>query len=241
MTTEVNDAEMMSADIPIDQEHQSEKLIPQSKVNQLIGEAKRNAAQKGYKQAISELQQSNLGSNDTRDDTVNVNHSTGNVSDIRKIIAEELQANQKQIQDQIRTEQAHQHHQKVITELASKINVAAEKTPDYAETLSQVNNFSETPLVLHYANMVDNAGEVLYELAKNPNKAVQIISAIQSGSPSIAKSLVNSLSKSIKNNQQASSDKIPDEPLSQLKPSNLGIGKAPSDASDLVRKYKGRY
>lgn len=221
-----------------------EPVIPQSKANKLVGNAREEGRQSGYKngykQAFDDLQKSQpVGS-----DSVNVRNENINKpveENIKKIVSDAIQESQAKLHEQARQFQAQQEHQKTISELAGKINDAAKRIPDFAETLSQVGNFAEAPALLHYANRVDNSGDVLYELAKYPHKAGQIISVIQAGTPTIAEKLIRDLSKSIKDNNQASGDRLPDEPLSQLRPSNIGIGKAQSDTGSLVNKFKGKY
>lgn len=223
---------------------QDEHVIPQSKANKLVGNAREEGRQagykNGYKQAIDDFQKSQPVSNDRGSFNTENMHGASE-SNIAKIVSEEIQKSHSKIQEQAAAFQAQQEHQKTINELAGKINDAAKNIPDFADTLSEVRNFADAPALLHYANRVDNAGEVLYELAKHPGKAVQVISAIQAGTSTIAEKLIRDLSKSIKDNNQASGDKLPDEPLSQLRPSNIGIGKAHSDTGSLVNKFRGKY
>lgn len=239
MTNEINSEGLTNSDA-VSHAETSEKFVPQSKVNELIKEKIQSAKEKGYRQALEDFQKSSdsvsVGNNSAHSRSAGVDEGS-----IKKIVSEALQDNQAKMQEQIRAQQAQQVHQQTVSELAGKINDAAKKIPDYADTLSQVGNFAEAPAILHYANKVDNAGEVLYELAKYPHKAAQIISLINAGTPTIAESLLRNLSKSIKDNNQSSGDKLPDEPLSQLRPSNIGIGKAQSDASNLASKFKGKY
>lgn len=238
MTSEIINGDLTNSDA-VSHSEANERMVPQSKVNELIKEKIQTAKEKGYKQALEDFQKSTQSVSSNGD----YSHKSTSIDEgnIKKIVSEALLDNQTKLQEQMRAQQAQHAHQQVISELAGKINDASKNLPDYAETLSQVGNFAEAPAVLHYANKVENAGEVLYELAKHPHKAVQIISAINAGTPTIAESLIRSLSKSIKDNNQSTGDKLPDEPLSQLKPSNIGIGKAPTDTASLVKSFKGKY
>ena len=167
--------------------------------------------------------------------------NSGNKEDIRKIIADEFSTQQERLREEAAKFQAQQAYQQTANEVTQKVNEASKRIPDYAETMAQVGHFSEAPGIVMLANSVDNTGDVLYELAKNPMKLGSILSALQANTPTIARSQIVSLSKSIKQNQEASGDKIPDEPLSQPKPTNFGVGKASVSASDFAKQYRGRY
>lgn len=207
-----------------------EKLIPQSQVNRIVQEAKLSSETKGYNKAMSEFQ-------NQQPQNVSQQHNAFNPEDIRKAVAEELGKHTTQLNENAVKFQQQQQLEKSVKELTTKVAEAEKRIPDYAATLSQVGNFAETPGILHLANEVDNAGDVLYELAKNPHK----IGSLLSVPPSIARSQIMALSNSIKTNQQADAGRVPDEPLRQINPTNLGVGKAPSTASDFAKQFRGQY
>jgi hypothetical protein len=214
---------------------EQEKLLPQSHVNKLIAEAKSTAAQKAYAKAQADMQ-ANAQSMPQLNSGL---PSTGSGEDIRKTIADELAKHTQTLQENALRIQQQQAQEQAIAELTKKIEASKEKIPDYAEKLAEVDNFNFPggAQLLQLTNGVDNAGDVLYELAKNPHK----ISSLLSSPFVIAKSQIKSLSNSIKMNDSATDGKVPDEPLRQITPSNIGVGKAPSTPNDFVNAYKGRY
>ena len=83
--------------------------------------------------------------------------------------------------------------------------------------------------MLQLANMVENTAEVMFELASNPSKigAIQNLIDIDlraGRQPKLAFAEMKRLSESISTNQKGSKFQSPNEPLSQLRPSNAGTG-----------------
>ena len=96
------------------------------------------------------------------------------------------------------------------------------------------------PYHVQLANMVDNTAEVMYELAKNPSKigAIQTLIEIDTKAgrhPKLALAEMKRLSESIKVNSKGSKYQPPNEPLSQMRPSNAGTG---NQGDRSVRDYK---
>ena len=215
-----------------------EKQLPQSEVNRLIGEAKA----KTRSQVLSELQKSQQNLSDNSQNFSQQSSSAAPKEDIRKIVSDELALHNSRLQEEAKNYHAQQAYQRAVNEVTEKVKEAEKRIPDYAETLANVGNFQDAPGIVMLANSVDNTGDVLYELAKNPAKAGAILAAFNSNAPLLAKGQIVALSKSIKQNNEAKSDVIPDEPLSQPKPTNISVvGKAPKTASDFAKSYKGRY
>ncbi|NIV16247.1 MAG: hypothetical protein GWN62_34825, partial [Aliifodinibius sp.] len=68
-----------------------------------------------------------------------------------------------------------------LSELTAKVTDAQGRYNDYDDVTSKVD-FSQIPEILEYANHADNAGDVLYDLAKNPAK----IATLRSLTPNLA-------------------------------------------------------
>jgi len=82
---------------------------------------------------------------------------------------------------------------------------------------------------------IENAGDVLYDLAKNPSKLAQIDYMAQR-SPKMAQSQLQSLSKSIADNKQAQVDAKGQniaEPLDRLQPSRVAGSNGKMSVRDL--------
>jgi hypothetical protein len=83
-------------------------------------------------------------------------------------------------------------------------------------------DLSTIPQIVQLANTVENTDDVMYELASNPNKLVTLLNLTNFGNGRLAYLETKKLSDSIKQNQTALQQPVPPEPLSQLKPSNVG-------------------
>lgn len=104
--------------------------------------------------------------------------------------------------------------QQIAQQFLSKLTAAKDKYPDFEETLSnlEVHKFPE---VVQLANNFDNTADIMYELAKNPSKAV-ILKQCAQLNPNLATLELQRLSDSIKQNQAAKQTLSAHPPLSQL-------------------------
>lgn len=206
-----------------------DKLLPQSTVNDLVVDAKQKSFQKGYSQALAELQAQ-------QQPQPAAQQSNAPADDLRKLVADEFTKQQQVAQQQMLKQQQEAEGKRILDELNAKVTAAAPKYSDYDEVTKQVD-FRQIPEVLHYANLVDNAGDVLYDLAKNPGK----IATLRGLPPALAKQEMLRMSASIKQNQDAQQQAAPRDPLNQIKPSNIDIGKGPQTPADYRNSFKGKY
>lgn len=206
-----------------------EKMLRQSEVDQLVGTIKHQAYQKGYDSARNEWQQQSQGQNQ-QPQTQHVDIETQ-----RKLIAEELQKAKAQEQEDRQRSEAEAYGRKVMTELAGKISDAQQRIPDFDAVTSQID-FTQLNDILELSNHVENSGDVLYELAKNPSK----IGSLRGLPPSVARVEMKRLSDSIKANEHAGNKRLPNDPLQKIEPSNVGVANSNPSLKDWKQKYKGR-
>lgn len=207
--------------------------LTQSDVNNIVGSARlkgeKRGYEKGYNEALASLQSQN-------------NQSQSLTEQKAREIAEQTIADKiKAFEENSRREAATQYGHKVLTELGAKINQDKQSIPDF-DNVVNLASFQNAPEILHLANMVDNSGHVLYDLKKNPEKLVTIASAVRNGFPDDAMTLVRQLSDSIKANQNAINQPKSPEPLSQIKPSNIGLDNGSGKTAAELRKnprYRG--
>ncbi len=104
--------------------------------------------------------------------------------------------------------------QQIAQQFLGKLTAAKDKYPDFEETLAnlEVHKFPE---VVQLANNFDNTADIMYELAKNPSKAV-ILKQCAQLNPNLATLELRRLSDSIKQNQAAKQRPIAKPPLTQL-------------------------
>lgn len=224
---------------------EAEKLVPQSTVNGLInkgfhqGYTKAKAELAQQQQQVPQQMQQQMPQQQAQ---VAQQASMGGVNqtDLHKLVAEHAAAEFTKHRDAYIKEQQqamqNAEAQRQLTQLKGKVDDAQKRYPDFDEVTSQVDfSHPDVQRVLHYANTVDNAGDVLYDLAKNPSKIATLLAL----PPQLATQEVRKLSGSIVQNQQALASPKPNEPLSQTRPSNVGVDTgAPKTVADYKKIYR---
>lgn len=161
-----------------------EKTVPQSVVDNVVKQAKHHAYEQGKKAAKEELaQQANTSASNQASTPLSI-------EDVQSMIANHTaqQANEWQAQQ-------------IAQQFLGKLTAAKDKYPDFEETLTslEVHKFPE---VVQLANNFDNTADIMYELGKNPSKAV-ILKQCAQLNPNLAVVEIQRLSDSIKQNQTA--------------------------------------
>jgi hypothetical protein len=191
-----------------------EKTIPQSVVDNVVKQAKHHAYEQGKKVAKEELAQQQVNT------PVATQTSTSlTTEDVQNLIASHTaqQANEWQAQQ-------------IAQQFLGKLSLAKDKYPDFEETLTnlEVHKFPE---VVQLANNFDNTADIMYELGKNPSKAV-ILKQLAQLNPKMGALEIQRLSDSIKQNQTAKQTPPAQPPLSQLTPSLTKMDNGPHTVSD---------
>jgi len=200
-----------------------ERLFRQSDLNEIVGREKHEAVER-YKRSL--------------DKDVNVQSPQHEISEdrLRKIAAEETvrlrdEWSRKQ-HEEVEEREAH----RIANDFITKLNQGKDKYSDFDEKVSTVK-FGKFPNVVELATTLDNVSDVMYELSDNPTKLIQI-QQLALVDRDMATRELNKLSKSIKDNQAASTVKLPKPPLSQLRPSNTGTDSAQPSIRDLKARYR---
>ena len=113
----------------------------------------------------------------------------------------------------------------------------AQKYEDFQETVADLELQHYPSIVQLLADHVDNAADVLYELAKNRSK-ISVLDFAYNKNPKDAIYEIKKLSKSIKANEEALQMKMPNSPSSKTKISPSSGSSQPSMA-ELKAKYRG--
>lgn len=200
-------------------ETQAQKLISQDHANALIGKARQEGREKGRQEAMSELSTPTLAQQPSHNLQSQPMASTQPHEDARRIFQEEFAKQQQQWAQKATEEAANQHAMKIINDVNMKVNDAKTRYSDF-DNVVNLKHFQHMPEVLDYVNTVDNSGDVIYDLFKNPSK----MGAIRMLPRDLANQEIMKLSNSIKQNQLASNSPVTPEPLSQIKPSTTGLG-----------------
>lgn len=209
-----------------------EKMVPQSKVNEIVGAAKRDATEKAYEKAKSELQTPRP----IEQPVAPPQQPSGTVQPqlteeyVKTIINE--QATQKAHEAEVAIYQAQ------ATEMINDFSVkAAEGRTRYDdfETIVAPLRVDENVYLVQWARDVDNISDVLYELGKNGAKFNVISGLMKNGNIDLAKREFLNLSKSIKANDAGMQQNVAPTPLGQIEPSNTGTDNGAHTVRDLQK------
>jgi hypothetical protein len=213
--------EVDPVDTPV--EKVDEKLVPQSKVNEVVGAAKKDAYEKARKEFEAQYPSST------------VNAPVNNVAPNQPDVADETLMTSSQVRELINAEATRQRNeaetQQMITTFANKMEAGKSKYNDFEATVSQLDIFNN-PELIPLANSMDNSSDVLYDLAKNPGKFASVL-LLAKTNPTLAHRQFWDISNSIKANEAALRQPQADAPLDQINPSNTGTDNGLKTVSDL--------
>jgi len=202
----------------------AEKMIPQSVFDNAIKHEKHQAREQARKEAFEEIQRQQQAQPSSQMTTQNMGGSQESMEAMARRVANEEKAKW-----QADHEQAQRNAQgmQIANTFAEKVKAAKEKYPDsFDENIApivkdMVSNPGDMANLIHMLQGLPNSEDVLHEMGKNRQKFVSLITSSQYA-PHTAMSDLQALSNSIKTNQEAQKQPSVNEPLSQLKPSNVG-------------------
>lgn len=122
----------------------------------------------------------------------------------------------------------------VVRQFATRLQETAKsgKYQDFEESISDLNVANMSRLVQESLKH-DNTGEIIYELSKQPEK-LQLLENLAHAQPQIAAKKIAELSKSLKQRDNASSEKV-HEPLSKESTGVAAKGTNQLSMSELMR------
>jgi hypothetical protein len=212
-TRSVEKAQTPSQVTQVQPEKPAEKMLRQSEVNDLVGSIRKEAYEKGKREAAQVVpQQQNAGdANQMPDDR------------IRHLIQQE---SARMTQEAIAN--------KVAQEFVQKMEASKDKYPDFEQSISKLN-LPSIPQIVNWSNSLDNTADVMYDIAKHPAKFANLL-MLSHTAPHLAVEELQNLSASIKQNSAALKQQTPAEPLSQIKPSTTGTDNGSMNVSDLRKQ-----
>ncbi len=143
--------------------------------------------------------------------------------------------------DKVRQD-AYQKHQeemaqRVVQNFYNKTQSGKEKYQDFDTVTGDIPLMHFPKVVELLADHVENADEVYYELGKDLLKMSGIETLARESMPAAIKEMKR-FSKSLKDNEDARRIRQPNEPLSQMRPSNAGTDMGAMSVKDYRKKYK---
>jgi hypothetical protein len=219
---------------PSSQPAREERVFRQSEVDNIVKRAKNDAVDTYRRMSVEQPQyvQQKYGEAPVHQPATNF-HS----EDVRKIAAEEVQrARDEWTQKSLQHSQEQDAH-RTAQEFFTKISTGKEKYQDFEKVTGDIEYARFPSVVTLLAKHVDNASDVLYELGKDRIKMANLESLAER-SPRDAVIQAHRLSQSIRDNEAAGKMRLPNEPLSQMRPSNTGTDNGVMSVKDYRAKYK---
>lgn len=238
--SETNSQPATSATVSTSSPVVDDKSFKQSEVNDIVKRAKHDAVetfrrmqteqpnyvQQKYPDSVSQNQNQNIPNPD----------APLTQERVRQLAAEETQRLRDQWTQEAYNASQAQEAQRIALEFTTKINAGKSKYQDFDKSLENIDlgQYSST---VQISNMFDNAADIWYTLANDPVK-LEGFNSFASKNPKAAYEKMHKLSQSLKDNEVASNMRVPNEPLSKLRPSNTGTDNGVMSISDARRKYK---
>lgn len=222
---------------------QEEQMIPQSKVGKIAKGAKEEGYAKGYQAAMAELnnQQQSQSAQQVPQQQYQppgLQQSMGGVPQFTPEMEEQMR---RIVNEQTAEMRRDDLGRQIHNDFMSKMDAASAKYSDFKDVVGPLEkDISANPEVMAklviMINGMDNAGDIMYDLAKNPHKVGTLVT-LSHTAPNLAQSQLAALSASIKNNHDAQSQVTNvNEPVGQLKPSPAkGADSGSMSAKDLKK------
>jgi hypothetical protein len=213
----------------------SEKSVPQSKVNEILVQAKQEARERGKREALDEINKiysqaappptSSSGALDT--------------DSIRRLVQD---ATDKHIQSRVE-----EHEQELVRQesvrmaegIKTKLAEGASRYPDFEQVVIKELSIPKMASILRHTEDIDNLADVMYHLATTPG-ALANMQIIADNHPQKARSELKRIAALTKLNEDAKNFKFANEPLSQMSPSIIGTDNGNLTLRDMKRQNWAR-
>lgn len=221
--------EKIVLDEQVAQQQPEQRMLSQEEVNKLVGAAKAEAQEKARRQMEAEFQQRMEQQRSQQAQAPQAQAAPE--LDMDRIYQETRERLQREMQQQNMEAEL----KRIADTYNSRVEEMKEKDPEFAELMGTFNS-RKFPAVAFLAAEVDNTGDVVKELVKNPAKLVEI-NALAKDDENWARQRMRSLSDSIKKNQAAiEEEKLAKtrSPLDRMSPSvNSTSGNGTMSVADL--------
>jgi hypothetical protein len=222
----------------------NDRSFNKSEVNDIVRRAKSEAIESYRRQQVQQpdyvaQKYGDVGQATKQPQTPYSNGQAPSEDHIRQIVADETQRQREAWQNETRQRTEAEQAQAIVNKFYNKISTGKEKYQDFDKVTGDIEfgRFPNTVQLL--AEHIDNSADVLYELGKDRFKMAQLESLAYL-SPKDAIIQAQRLATSIKENEQAAKVRLPNEPISQMRPSIAGVDSGTQlSFRDLKNKYKG--
>ena len=213
-----------------------EKMIPVSRVEELVKKAKlkgRDAMQEELEQIRAENEQLKQSGGSMGGMAAPID-----VDALRAQILGDLKAQFQQEDEDRAKADLQREAERLANEYHSRMTQGKESFEDFDEVMADFNP-AAFPNLVYLATQVDNTPAVMYELMKNPNKWATA-AVLADRDPQAAQNMINRISTSIKANEQAKAqERQVNEPLSRMQSSPTGQDTGALSIKDFKRMFRG--
>lgn len=234
----MDNATGMTAAPAVDVSAQDERMLPQSKVNELIGQRVKEASEKAAARAVEEYRRQAEAQSQPNTQPYNSNARQFSEEDMERkaneVLSKRISEFERQAQENAQMAEAN----RIVDAYKQKIAAGASKYEDFDKVTRNIDMRDFPNFVALLADHVDNASDILYDLAQRPSKMDEL-ERLCERKPQYAISEIGRLSESIKANDLAAQVKQSKTPLSQQRPSNTGTDSGSLSIADYKRLYKG--
>ena len=197
---------------------EQQKMLTQEQVNAIVAREKSKAAESARRESEERYQRELEAINATR------NQQTQRNAEVPRDV--DANAIYQQVQERFNREMKAQRDREYVSQVAQNyVSKVAQGKANYQDFEEVTKDFDPTqfPQLTFLLSGIDNAGDVLYELAKNPTKIAQV-DLLAQRSPKMAQNELIKLATSINANKQAQAEaqnqNVPDT-LDRLQPSRV--------------------
>jgi hypothetical protein len=217
-------------------ESQQEKMLPVSRVEELVKKAKlkgRDSMQQELDALKAENEQLKNGGSMGGMATPAIDQ-TAITQQVMASIKQQLQAES----EQRASEELKAEATRIAESYRSKMASGKDAYPDFEDVMADFNP-QAFPNLVFLASQMDNTPDVMYELMSNPAK-FGTIAVLSERDPQAAQRMLARVGQSIQANKQAKSEQkqVP-EPISRLSSSKTGQDDGNLSVRDYKRMFKG--
>lgn len=201
-------------------ETQAEKMLSQKEVQSIAAREKRRGYERGRQEALAELERQR------QETSSNVN--LDNLPVDREVISQLVKQEAIKLARQAQGEA-------IERSLLNKIESAREKYTDFDDKFGDLK-VERDPNLLILLDKFENAGDMLYEMADDPEKFVKLSLLTQQGFTKTAEKKLAEMSRALKVNEEAKKQPNSPAPLKEIKPSSVGLDGGLNSVSDFMKQ-----
>lgn len=196
-----------------------ERMVPQSEVDRLVVGVKREAAEKARREAELEFSRHQQGGAHSQQGIGGM--PVVDVSKIKEEVLGDLRSELEERQRAIEEDERRRKATEFVATYEGKLAEGRGRYEDFDAVVGQLDP-KEFVDVIMLANKTDGTADIMYELARNPDKLARVV-AMSQRSEKQAQRMMAEIATSVKQNREAvENHQAASKPLPKLNPSTAG-------------------